>query len=154
MNQEDWLLSTELNFNLLKYHGWREQLFPRTQLRLVAQTPLKSKRESFWNDEPILNSALWNKASYSAELKQSLFRTGYNNQFEPKIYTGYYYYRGDKSHWLAIGPELALHKPGKDDFLAIYFLVKKQVGHFEPHLGSTQFVFGINFIPTNLSRWY
>jgi len=154
LTQEDWLLSTELNFNLLKTYGWRDQLFPRTQLRLVAQVPLKSKRESFWNDEPILNSAFWNKSSFSVELKQSICRTGYYTQFEPKVYAGYYNYHGDKSHWLAIGPEFALHKQGKDDFLAIYFLVKKQVGRFEPHLNQTQFVIGINFIPTNLNGWY
>jgi len=154
MNQEDWLLSTELNMNLLKTYGWRDNIFPRTQLRLVTQFPLKSSRDSYWNDEPILNSALWNKASYSAELKQSLFRTGYYTFFEPKAYFGYYFYRGNKSHWLEIGPEFAFHKEGSDDFLAIYFLVKKQIGHFEPHLSSTQFVIGINFIPSNINRWY
>jgi len=153
MSQEDWLLSTEVNFNLLKTFGWRERLFPRSQIRLAAQFPLKSKRDSYWNNKPILNSALWNKAAYSAELKQSIIRSdGLNQAIEAKLFSGYYYYRGNKSHWLAIGPEFSLKKEGSDDFLVVYFLVKQQVGHYDPHLSSTQFVIGINFIPSNIIR--
>lgn len=154
MSQEDWLISTELNINFLKTFGWRERLFPRTQLRLVAQFPIKSKRDSYWNNDPILNSAMWNKTAYSAELKQSILRSnGFDNFFETKLFTGYYYYRGNKASWIGFGPEFSLKKEGRDDYIALYFLVKKQVGHFEPHLSATQFVIGLNFMPSNLSRW-
>jgi len=149
MNQEDWLLATELNINLLKTYGWGKEIFPRTQLKLLAQFPLKSSRESYWNEIPILSSPHWNKSNYGAELKQSVFRSGDLTQLESKAYLGYYYYRGDRSHWLGIGPEISLKREGRDDFLSFHFLIKQQVGHFNQNLNSTQFLIGINFIPTN-----
>lgn len=152
-DQKDVLISGELNFNLLKIVGYRSHLFPRTQLRLAFQETLSSNKVSFWNDKPIDESWLWNKAAYTAELKQSIAAIGqFDLLVEPKLYVGYYHYKGDKSNWLAIGPEIALKKRGWDDFLSVYFLVKKQIGSYEPHHNSTQFVVGINFNPFNIKR--
>lgn len=153
MQQKDVLLTGEINLNLLKTFGYRKNLFPRTQLRLTFQEPLNSGKSSFWNDRPIRESSLWNKAAYSAELKQSITQIGrFDLLLEPKIWLGYYHYKGDGSNWMAIGPELALKKRGWDDFLSLYFLVKKQVGEYDPHYNSTQFVFGLNFMPFNIKR--
>lgn len=151
--QKDILLSGELNFNLLKTFGYRERMFPRTQLRLAFQETLNSNKVSFWDDAPIAKSALWNKAAYTAEIKQSIIQIGeFDLLLEPKLYAGYYHYKGDKSNWLSIGPEIALKKRGWDDFLSVYFLLKKQVGSYEPHHNSTQFVIGINFNPFNINK--
>ena len=153
MQQEDILFSAEININLLKRFGYRENIFPRTQLRLIYQEPLKSTKNSFWNDVTINESMLWNKAAYGAELKQSIVQIGrFDFLVEPKLYGGYYHYKGDKSNWVAIGPDLAFKKRGWDDFLAIYFLLKQQVGDYEPHFNETQFVFGLNFMPFNIKR--
>ncbi len=153
MKQKDLLLAGEININLLKTFGFRENLFPRTQLRLSFQTPLKSQKNSFWNDSPIKESQLWNKSAYGVEFKQSIVQFGTFTLLEPKLYTGYYHYRGDGSNWFAIGPELALKKRGWDDFLSFYFLVKKQIGDYEPNLNSTQFVFGVNIMPFNFKKY-
>ncbi len=154
MQQKDVLLSGELNINLLKNFGFRENLLPRTQLRLTFQTPLKSQKSSFWNETPIKESMLWNKAAYGAELKQSLVDIGrFDLLLEPKLYGGYYHYKGDNSNWVALGPELALKMRGWDDFLSVYCLVKQQIGDYERHYNSTQFVFGINFMPFNIKRY-
>lgn len=152
-DQKDILISGELNLNLLKRLGLHEHLFPRTQLRLAFQETLSSNKVSFWNDKPIDESVLWSKAAYSAELKQSIASIGkFDLLVEPKLYAGFYHYKGDKSNWFSIGPEIALKKRGWDDFLSVYFLVKQQVGSYEPHHNSTQFVVGINFTPFNLKR--
>src|SRR5680860_86650 len=153
MQQNDVLLSGEINMNLLKRFGYRENLLPRTQLRVTYQTPLKSNKSSFWNDVQIYESMLWNKAACGVELKQSIVQIGrFNFLVEPKVYSGYYHYKGDKSNWVAIGPELAFKKRGWDDFLAIYCLLKQQVGDYKPHFNETQIVFGLNFMPFNIKR--
>lgn len=155
MQQKSNILEGSLNINLLKSFGFRENLFPRTQLRCLWQKPLNGERQSFWNNVPIKESDLWNKASSGVELKQSLFQAGsFDLLFEPKLWVGYYHYVGDKSDWIAFGPEFALKMRGWDDFITLYFLVKKQVGQFEPNLNSTQFIFGINFMPFNIQRNY
>lgn len=154
MQQKDYLLNAEINLNLLKNFGYRENLFPRTQVRLTMQEPLNSSKRSFWNDVPIKESMLWNKAAYAIEYKQSLVQIGnFDLLTEPKLYTGYYHYKGDGSNWLAIGPELAFKMRGWDDFLSFYFLVKQQVGNYEAHFNETQFVFGVNFMPFNLKKY-
>jgi hypothetical protein len=154
MRQKDIMISGEININLLKNFGYRENLFPRTQLRLTFQEPLNSDKNSFWNNTPIRESMLWNKAAYGAELKQSIVQIGnFDLLLEPKLYTGYYHYKGDKSNWFGIGPELALKKRGWDDFLAVYFLVKQQLGDYMPHFNQTQFVFGLNFMPFNIKQY-
>ena len=153
MQQKDLMLTGELNINLLKSFGWRENIFPRTQLRLTFQEPLRSERNAYWNNSFIRQSALWNKAAYSAELKQSLTQSGRMDLLlETKIWTGYYHYKGDKSNWLAIGPEFALKMRGWDDFLSVYALYKWQIGNYEPHLNSRQFVVGLNFMPFNIKK--
>lgn len=155
MQQKSKMLEGSININLLKSFGFRENLFPRTQLRLLWQKPLSGEGQSFWNNVPIKESNLWNKASYGVEFKQSLFQSGqFDLLFEPKLWGGYYHYVGDKSNWLAIGPEFALKMRGWDDFLTFYFLVKKQVGEFELNLNSTQFIFGFNFMPFNIKKYY
>lgn len=152
--QKDVMLALGLNFNLLKNFGMRENLLPRTQLRLSLQEPLSSKKSAYWNEYHIREALLWNKAAYSAEFKQSIFQAGsFNVMFEPKLYLGYYHYKGDGSNWCAIGPEIGLKMRGWDDFLSLYFLVKKQVGEFKPHFNDRQFVFGLNFTPTNIKRY-
>lgn len=152
--QNDLMFAAGLNFNLLKNFGMNENLFPRTQLRLALQEPLNSGKSAYWNDLPVSEVLLWNKAAYSAEFKQSIFQAGqFDLMFEPKLYLGYYHYKGDGSNWLAAGPELALKIRGWDDFLSLYFLVKQQVGEYVPHFNERQFVFGLNFIPTNLKKY-
>ncbi len=149
--QKDLMLSGELNLNFLKTFGFRENLLPRTQLRLTAQRPLNSEKTSFWNNSPIKESVMWNKSAYGVELKQSIVQIGrMNTLLEPKIYVGRYHYVGDKSNWLAIGPELALKKRGWDDFLSVYALYKMQTGDFIPHANDRQFVIGLNFMPFNI----
>lgn len=149
--QKDLMLSGELNLNFLKTFGFRENLLPRTQLRLTAQRPLNSEKTSFWNNSPIKESVMWNKSAYGAELKQSIVQIGrMNTLLEPKLYLGYYHYTGDKSHWVAIGPEFALKKRGWDDFLTVYALYKMQTGDFISHANDRQFVVGLNFMPFNI----
>ncbi len=149
--QKDLMLSGELNLNFLKTFGFRENLFPRTQLRLTAQRPLNSEKTSFWNNSPIKESVMWNKSAYGVELKQSIVQIGrMNTLLETKVYSGYYHYQGDKSNWIAVGPELALKKRGWDDFLSIYALYKMQVGDFTSHANDRQFIIGLNFMPFNI----
>jgi hypothetical protein len=152
MNQEDLLLSGELNINLLKAFGVRK-IFPRSQLKLTGQTSLKSEKTSFWNNSPIKESMIWNKAAYGAEFKQSITNIGRGNTLvEPKIMVGFHDYVGDNSRWISVGPEIALKKAGWDDFLSVYCFWKQQVGNFEPNLNSGQIVFGINIMPFNIKR--
>ncbi|QQG52828.1 MAG: hypothetical protein HY931_01160 [Candidatus Falkowbacteria bacterium] len=151
--QEDLILSGELNINLLKAFGIRENLLPRSQLKLTYQKPIKSEKTSFWNDAPIKESMIWNKSAFGAEIKQSILQIGRGNTLvEPKIMIGYHHYVGDDSQWLSAGPEIALKKRGWDDFLSIYCFWKQQTGSFEPNLNSGQFVFGINLMPFNIRR--
>jgi hypothetical protein len=151
MTQDDLIFSTEVNINLLKTFGIRENLFPRSQLKLMYQKPLKSEKVSFWNKSLIQESMLWNKAALGAEFKQSIYQIGrFNTLIEPKIMVGYRHYTGDNSQWISIGPEIALKKRGWDDFLSIYFFVKQQVGDYPQNLNSTQFVLGLNFSPFNI----
>jgi hypothetical protein len=153
MNQEDLMLSGELNINLLKAFGIRENLLPRSQLKLTYQSSLKSSKTSFWNNSPIKESMIWNKAAYGAEFKQSVVQIGRGNTLvEPKIMVGYHHYVGDDSQWLSAGPEIAFKKRGWDDFLSLYFFVKQEVGNYEANLNSRQFVFGINLMPFNIKR--
>jgi len=151
MHQEDLMLAIGLNINLLKAFGVRENLLPRSQLELNYQTPLKSAKSSFWNNTPIKESMIWNKASYSAQFRQSIVQIGrMNTLLEPKLVVGYHYYLGDKSQWLSIGPEIALKKRGWEDFASIFFFVKEQIGDYEPNLNSRQFVVGFTLKPFNI----
>ncbi len=151
MVQEDLMFSAELNINLLKTFGVRENLFPRSQLKLTYQKPLKSQKTDFWNNVLIEESLIWNKAAEGAEFKQSIIQIGRDNTLlEPKLMIGYQHYIGDNSKWLYYGPELSLKKRGWDDFLSVYFFVKQQVGNYQPNMNSTQFVLGLNFMPFNL----
>ncbi|MFZ4632399.1 MAG: hypothetical protein ACOYL8_04345 [Patescibacteria group bacterium] len=159
MTQNDLMISGELNINILKksdgeslYYG--DNIFPRSQLRLFFQETLNAKKNSFWNNNPIHESSLWNKASYNAEFKQSIYQIGrYNVLTEPKIILGYNYFKGDKSNWLIYGTELALKKRGWDDFLSVYFQVKQKLGTINPNdLNSTQFVIGLSFSPSNIGK--
>ncbi len=153
MIQDDLFLSWEINFNLLKEFGFYENLFPRTQIRFGGQTVIKSDKEDYWNDEKIPESILWNKASLFVDYKQSWLELGsFDQRYQFKSVLGYQFYQGDKTRWFIIGPEFSLKKRGQDDYLAIFFLFKKQVGQFEDHLNSRQFIFGLNFQPFNLKN--
>jgi hypothetical protein len=153
MRQEDLLISGELNINLLKAFGVRENLLPRSQLKLTYQRPLKSEKTSFWNDTPIKESMIWNKSAYGAEFKQSIVQIGRSNTLvEPKIMVGYSHYVGDDSNWVYCGPEISFKKRGWDDFLSIYCFWKQQTGNFEPNLNSGQIVFGVNLMPFQIGR--
>lgn len=158
MNQSDLILSGELNISLLKIpkgekdtSRYNPKLFPKTQLRLIFQESLGTEKTSFWNDNPIAESLVWNKAAYTGEIRQSLYRLGnYNLSVEPKIITSYSYYKGNQSHWLTGGMEIGIRREWKEDFFSLYFLVKKQVGNFQENLNDTQFLLGVNFSPSNL----
>ena len=156
MTQKDIMIAGELNINILKRPGisgleWQENIFPRSQLRLTFQESLNSKKNSYWNDVPINESALWNKASYGAEFKQSIYQIGpYDLIADPKLIAGYNYFKGDKSNWWILGGELALKKRGWDDFLNVFFEVKQQFGIYTDNLNSTQLVLGVNISLTNL----
>ena len=158
MTQSDLILAGEVNINILKKAGvegleWQENLFPREQLRLTLQETLNSKKNSYWNNVPIAESALWNKASYGAEFKQSIYQFGkYDLLGDPKLVVGYNYFKGDKSNWWIIGAEIALKRRGWDDFLNVYFQMKQEFGIYTPNLNSTQFVLGLNFSPSNLIK--
>jgi hypothetical protein len=149
--QEDLMFSAELNINLLKTFGIREQLFPRSQVEIGYSKPFKSEKVSFWNNAPIKESMIWNKAAFSAKFKQSICQIGQmNTLIEPKLMVGYVNYVGDNSKWISVGPEISLKKRGWDDFFSCYAFIKKQVGNYEPNMNSTQFVLGINFQPFNI----
>jgi hypothetical protein len=151
MNQKDLMISWEININLLKISGNNEKLFTRSQLRIFSQEPLKSNRDAFWNNSPIKESAVWNKASIGAEFKQSIYQIGQNQTIlDPKLVIGYNYNNGGKSNWVYGGFELALKKQGQDDFLSIYSYAKQEVGNYAKNLNSLQFVFGLNFQPFNI----
>jgi len=156
MTQKDIMIAGELNINILKRPGlegleWQENIFPRSQLRLTFQEPISSQKNSFWNNIPINESAMWNKASYGAEFKQSLYQIGsYDLLTEPKIIAGYNYFKGDKSNWWIAGGEIALKKRGWDDFLSVFFVVKQEFGIYTPNLNSRQLVLGLNLQLTNL----
>lgn len=153
MTQKDLMFSTELNINLLKTFGIRENLFPRSQLKFGYQKPLKTEKTSFWNKTFIQESMIWNKAAFSTEFKQSLVQIGrLNTLVEPKAMLGFNYYKGDDSKWLYYGPEIAFKNRGWDDFLTFYCLVKQQVGSFRRNVNERQFVFGMNFIPSNIKK--
>ncbi|MDI3496439.1 MAG: hypothetical protein PWQ35_460 [Patescibacteria group bacterium] len=152
MNQKDLILTGEINANFLKKINEGNEFFPRTQIRLFLQKPVKANRTAYWNEELIDQNYHYDNSSFSLELKESIISFGSKTQLEPKLYTGYYRYQGNKSNWFAIGPELALKKKGWDDFLSIYFLLKKQVGNYEKNLNSSQFVFGVNFMPFNIKK--
>lgn len=155
MVQEDLMFSAELNINLLKTFGVRENLFPRSQLKLSYQRPLKSEKTSFWNKAPIKESMIWSKAAIGAEFKQSIAQIGrLNTMVEPKIMIGYHHYVGDDSDWLSAGPEISLKKRGWDDFLSIYVFAKQQVGNFPPNLNSLQFVAGLNLNLASFKKDY
>lgn len=158
MTQSDLILSGELNINLLKIpkgekdtSQYNPKLFPKTQLRLIFQESLRSDKSSFWNNNPIVESLIWNKAAYTGEIRQSLYRIGtYDFSVEPKIITSYSYYKGNQSHWLTGGMEIGLRREWKEDFFSLYFLIKRQIGNFQENLNDTQFLLGINFSPSNL----
>lgn len=159
MTQRDVMLAGELNINLLKRSEefslyFEDNIFPRSQLRLFFQEPLSANKNSFWNNSPIKESSIWNKASYNVELKQSIYQIGrYNVLAEPKLVIGYNYYKGDRSKWLVYGTELALKKRGWDDFLAVYFHVKQKLGVVNVNdLNSTQFVLGLNIQLGNIKK--
>lgn len=152
MTQKDQMISGELNINILKKSGesslyYRDNIFPRFQMRLMFQDSFNEKKSSFWNNNPIKESSLWDKAAYSIEVKQSIYQIGrYNVLTEPKLIVAYNYYTGDKSKWVAYGSEIAFKKRGHDDFLSVYFLVKQKLETINLNdLNSTQFVLGLNF---------
>lgn len=157
MTRSDLLLSGELNINFLKRAKSKEDksnyhpnLFPRTQIRLTFQEPLSSQQNSFWNEDPIVESLLWSKTAYAAELRQSICQFGGKTMLEPKAIVAYNYYQGDKSHWFLSGVEIGLKKQGRDNFLSVYFLMKRQIGNFQSHLNDSQFVIGLNITPSNI----
>lgn len=150
--RKDVLLAGEVNINLLKSSGlYRENLFPRTQLRLQFQTPLKSSKDLFWNETLVEDTPIWNKASQLIQLKQSIVQLGHLDLLlEPKVYLGYYHYNiANASNWFSYGLELGLKKRGWDDFLSIYFFIKKRIGQDYP---GQQFIFGINVMPMNMKQ--
>ncbi len=147
--QEDLLLASELNFNLLKNgFGWNE-FFPRTQVRVAHQFSLKNQKESYWQGKQVA-STLWNKSSFALELKQSLVALGQNILFEPKVNAFYHFYQGDKSNWLIFGPEIGFKRSGWDDFLTLSLMLKRQVGSFRDNLNKDQLVLMVNLNPVNL----
>ncbi|MGI6374205.1 MAG: hypothetical protein ACOX0C_02620 [Patescibacteria group bacterium] len=159
MSQEDLLWTGEVNFNLLNRpknigdeSGYNPNLFPRFQLRVAGQTPLRSAKTDYWNNVPITESLVWSKAALVIEAKQSLYQFGKKTLWEPKLIGGYHYYNGDRSNWTLYGLELGLKSPGKDNWLAINFMVKQQVGVYLENLNSRQFVIGLVFSPSNIAK--
>lgn len=150
--EDNLLFSGEINLNILKTYESGRKDWPRTQLRLMYQQALRSQKDAFWNATPLAESSSWNRTAYMAEWKQSFYRFGKRNHFEPKLVASYHYYAGDKSNWLILGPEFALRKLNWDDYLNLSFLVKKQVGNFAPNLNSTLFMIQVNFAPLNITR--
>ena len=151
MTQEDYIVSFDLNFNLLKTYGYSHNIFPRTQFKLGWQKPLAFYKEDYWNGDEIPESVIWDKAGFSSEIKLSLIEAGlFENLRQYKVFLGYQYFRGDRSHWLITGPEMSFLKMEKDDWLSINLFVKQRIGNFEPSLNDTHFGVNLVFTFTNL----
>lgn len=147
MQQEDYIISSELNFNLLKAFAYNKRYFPRLQFKLGFQKPLASKKQDYWNGEEIPESVIWNKAGINSEFKLSLIELGYlENRSHIKTFVGYQYFRGDTSHWLIFGPEFSLKKWEKDDWMSLQLFIKQRVGNYERSLNDTHF--GLNLVFT------
>ncbi len=151
MQQEDYIISSEVNFNLLKAFAYNKRYFPRTQFKFGFQKALASKKEDYWNGKEIPESVIWDKAGITSEIKLSLIELGYlENRSHIKTFLGYQYFRGDQSHWLVFGPEFSLKKWEKDDWLSLQLFVKQRVGDYEQSLNDTHFGFNLVFTFTNL----
>ncbi len=153
--QTDHMLTGSINSNLLKTWGRWPKLFPRTQLILGFQIPLRSEKKAYWNETLIPDSTYkpWNKTFYDAFLKQSIadWAWGKDLYCSPKL-VAYYSYSGGNSvgdrSLYAIGAEISWHKPGKDDWLALNLLYK-----FNDDPLKRSFAFGASFnIGTLISK--
>lgn len=154
MTQEDYIISSEINFNLLKSYTNFERFFPRTQFKIGFQRALISEKEDYWNGEAIPESVIWDKAGFNSEIKVSFIETGiFENRQQYKAFFGYQYFKGDLSHWIIVGPEFSLKKDGKDDWGSINIFMKQRVGNFEPSLNDTHFGINISIILTNLKKY-
>lgn len=147
MKQGDLLLSSEINLSVLKSYGFKPRLFNKRQYKVGFVFPVSSDKEDYWNNELIPESIAWNKASYQGSIKLNIYEFDtFNNYYPIKVHLGYQYYSGDESSWLVYGPELAVRKSGKDDFLILNLFVKQRVGTFESTLNDTQIGMNINVI--------
>ncbi len=147
MKQNDLLLSTEVNFSVLKSYGFNPKLFNKRQYKISVVFPLSSDKEDYWNNELIPESISWNKASFQTRIKLNIYEFGrFENKFPIKTHLGYQYYSGDKSKWLVYGPEAAFRKFNKDDSIILNLFVKQRIGSFDPSLNDLQIGFNLNFI--------
>jgi hypothetical protein len=147
MRQEDYLISSDINFNLFKSYTNTKKYFPRTQMIIGLQKSLTSEKEDYWNGELIPQSLIWDKAGFNSLIKLSLIEIGYfENRSQIKAFLGYQYFNGDQSHWLIFGPEFSLKKWEKDDWLSLNLFVKQRVGHFQGSLNDTHFGFNLSVI--------
>ena len=124
--QRDLFLYGNLNFNLLK-GGAAPLLLPRTQLVLTFQKPIYSYKEAYWKGQAI-SSEVWNKSYFEAIIRQSLLNIKMGKLgglfMSPKAVGLYSYSLGNRETCFGFGGEISLHRPYKDDFLALYGLYK------------------------------
>lgn len=147
MEQNDLMLSSEINFTLIKQYGYSQKWFNKSIFRIRLQKPMESEKKDSWNGEAIPESMIWNKSASMLEIKQSILDIGrFENVLTTKLILAHYSYQGDKSKWLVFGPELGLKKWEGEDYINLYFLIKKRVGDFEKDLNNLQLLFGINFV--------
>jgi hypothetical protein len=145
MEQNDLMLSAEVNFTLMKQYGRLPKWFNQSSFKVRLQKPMESQKEDSWNGEAIPESMIWNKSSNTLEVKQNILDIGkFENVMTTKLVLAYYSYQGDKSQWLVFGPELGLKKWEGNDYINLYFLIKKRLVEFEEDYNGLQLMFGIN----------
>ncbi|MFA5155221.1 MAG: hypothetical protein WC453_02200 [Patescibacteria group bacterium] len=133
--QKDWLMATTINLNLLS----NAAILPRTQVVVSFQKPFKSEKTASWNDATI-PSDVWDKTYVEIIGRQSIINAKIGELFlSPKLTALYSFSKGNKESKYAVGGELALHRPYKDDFLSLYCYYK-----MSNITDNQEFSFGLN----------
>lgn len=126
--QQDHGLAGSVNFNLLKYSGYHERLFPRLQVIFTAEKYFKTIKVLNENETVNIKTVPWQKDYYEVMLKQSIadIPTSYTSAvfIQPKIGVQYSHYMAGDPDSYGLLLELSLHKEHQDDFLSVSVMQK------------------------------
>jgi hypothetical protein len=124
--KQDHGIMGSVNFNLLKYSGYHEYLFPRLQLIFTAEKYFNSLKVLNENNSGNVKINHWNKNYYEIILKQSIVDIPLSYMqtmfLQPKL--GFQYGQSTDNTVYAAILECSLHREYKDDFLSVSIIQK------------------------------
>lgn len=126
--QRNHLLTGSINFNLIKYSGYHENLLPRLQLIVNVEKSLKALKVLSENNNPNIKVPAWNQNYYEIMLKESIYDLPLNYSgtvfLQPKVGGMYSHYTTGNPDAYSLILEISLHREYQDDFLSLSVMQK------------------------------